>query len=115
MRNYHHFLFYSRHTEADRLFLDADEAHHAATVLRLSKDDPFMATDGNGTVYTCALESFTKRGLTGVIMGQTSQERQSCDLRLLVGFPERTAFESLLVRAKRELRARLAGDGEELS
>ena len=56
-----------------------------------------MATDGNGTVYTCALESFTKKGLTGFITGRTVQPRLPFDLRLLVGLPERAAFESLLV------------------
>jgi 16S rRNA (uracil1498-N3)-methyltransferase len=97
MRDHHHFLFYCRHAETNHVLLDSEEAHHAATVLRLAKDDPFLATDGKGTIYTCSLESFDKKGLTGIITSRATEPRHPCDLHLLVGLPERAAFESLLV------------------
>lgn len=97
MRDHHHFLFYARHAERDHVFLDADEAHHAATVLRLGKGDPFMATDGSGTLFTCSFESKTGQGLTGVIVERATVPRHSRRLRVLIGLPERAAFESLLV------------------
>jgi 16S rRNA (uracil1498-N3)-methyltransferase len=95
MRDPHHFLFYSDRIEDDRLFLGLEETHHAAKVLRLAKNDPFIAADGSGMVYSCTLESSSKRGLTGIITGWTKQPRHSCPLRVLVGIPERAAFETL--------------------
>jgi 16S rRNA (uracil1498-N3)-methyltransferase len=97
MRDYRHFLFYTDHIDADRLFLDADEAHHAATVLRLKRNDCFNATDGFGAIYTCTFASQNKHELTGIITNRAQQPRHPCRLHVLVGLPERALFEALLV------------------
>jgi 16S rRNA (uracil1498-N3)-methyltransferase len=96
MRDHRHFLFFSERIEADRIFLDADETHHCVTVLRLSRGDPFFATDGKGTLYECAFESIVHDELAGTILSRMSKPRETRILRLFVGLPERAAFEALL-------------------
>jgi len=96
MRDYRHFLFFTERVESDRLYLDPAETRHAVAVLRRAKGDPLLATDGQGTVYECRVESIVKKQLTGLIVGRTVVPRHSCSLHMLVGLPERAAFEKLI-------------------
>jgi 16S rRNA (uracil1498-N3)-methyltransferase len=96
MRDYRHFLFFTEHVESDRLYLDAAETRHAVAVLRRGTGDPFIATDGHGTVYECRVESIVKKRLAGLIVGRTMTPRHSGSLHMLVGLPERAAFETLV-------------------
>jgi 16S rRNA (uracil1498-N3)-methyltransferase len=97
MRDHRHFLFYSCKIEADRLILDEAETRHAALVLRLGRGDPFIATDGQGTVYECRVDAVTKKTVSGSILSRTTVARHQCFIHLLVGLPDRQAFEDLLV------------------
>jgi 16S rRNA (uracil1498-N3)-methyltransferase len=96
MRDYRHFLFYSEHIESDRLYFDAAETRHAIAVLRRGQGDPFMATDGQGTVFECRVESIVKKQITGLIMDRREVPRHACRLHLFAGVPERVAFETLI-------------------
>jgi 16S rRNA (uracil1498-N3)-methyltransferase len=96
VRDYRHFLFFAEHIESDRLYLGAGETRHAVAVLRRAKGDPFIATDGQGTVYECRVESITRQRCTGLIIGRTVVPRHQCSLHLLVGLPDRAAFETLI-------------------
>jgi 16S rRNA (uracil1498-N3)-methyltransferase len=96
MRDYRHFLFFSDRVEADRLYLDASETRHAVAALRREKGDLLLATDGQGTIYECRIEAIDKRELTGLIVGRTLVPRHPCSIHLLVGVPERDAFEKLV-------------------
>ena len=96
MRDYRHFLFFTEQVESDRLYLDTFETRHAVAVLRRDKGDAFIATDGHGTIYECRVESIVKKQLTGLIVGRTLVPRHSCSLHMLVGLPDRAAFENLI-------------------
>ncbi len=96
MRDYRHFLFFTDHIEADRLFLDAGETRHAVAVLRRGKGDPFIATDGQGTMYKCTVESIVRQRLAGHIVSRTRVLRHSCSIHMLTGLPDRAAFERLI-------------------
>ncbi|MGA2506208.1 MAG: RsmE family RNA methyltransferase [Chitinispirillaceae bacterium] len=96
MRDYRHFLFFTERIEPDRLYLDPAETRHAVAVLRRAKGDPFLATDGHGTIYECRVESVVKKQLAGLIIGRTEAPRHSCSLHMLIGLPERAAFERLI-------------------
>jgi 16S rRNA (uracil1498-N3)-methyltransferase len=96
MRDYRHFLFFTERIETDRLYLDTAETRHAAAVLRCGPGDPFIATDGRGTVYECRVESIVKKQIAGLIMERSTVPRHPCSLHMFVGVPERAAFETLI-------------------
>jgi 16S rRNA (uracil1498-N3)-methyltransferase len=96
MRDYRHFLFFSDRIDADCLYLDASETRHAVAVLRRAAGDPFIATDGQGTVYECRVAAVDKKQLVGRIEGVSAVPRHSCSIHLMVGIPERDAFETLI-------------------
>lgn len=96
MRDYRHFLFFTEHIESDRLYLDAAETRHAVAVLRRAKGDPFIATDGHGIIYECRIESIARQRCTGLIISRTVVPRYPCSLHMLVGLPDRAAFETCI-------------------
>ena len=96
MRDYRHFLFFAEYVGPDRLTLDAAETHHCVTVLRLAQGDPFVATDGMGTIYECTFNEVIKNELNGHIISRTLLPRLSGSLHMMVGLPERAPFEALL-------------------
>jgi 16S rRNA (uracil1498-N3)-methyltransferase len=96
MRDYRHFLFFTERVDTDRLVLDAAETHHCVTVLRLSKGDPFMATDGRGTIYECKLDAVIKGELSGTIVCRSAVPRHPCTLHMLIGLPQRDSFEAIV-------------------
>lgn len=96
MRDYRHFLFFSERIEAGRLYLDVPETRHAVAVLRRGQGDPFIATDGQGTVFECRVESISKKQIAGLIMDRKVMPRHACRVRLFAGVPERDAFEKLI-------------------
>ena len=53
MRDYRHFLFFTRQISPDKVVLDQEETRHAVNVLRLSEGESFLATDGRGNMYRC--------------------------------------------------------------
>jgi 16S rRNA (uracil1498-N3)-methyltransferase len=96
MSNYRHFLFFTGRVEDDRLHLDAAETRHATAALRRRRGDPFLAADGQGTVYECRVESIDKKHITGLVMDRRHVPRHPCRLHVLAGVPERPAFEALI-------------------
>ncbi|MBN1130218.1 MAG: RsmE family RNA methyltransferase [Chitinispirillaceae bacterium] len=99
MRDHRHFLFYADAVDTHTLKLDSSESHHAVSVLRLTKGDRFMATDGAGSLFECRCDALTKTGVSGAILTRSAHPRHPCQLHLLVGIPVRSAFETLLVNA----------------
>jgi 16S rRNA (uracil1498-N3)-methyltransferase len=97
MRDHRHFLFFSSDIRGDRLFLDQDESRHAVSVLRLTQGSLFCATDGLGSIFECRCEKVAKKNVIGSIVTRGIRPRHACSLHCMVGIPERTAFESLLV------------------
>jgi 16S rRNA (uracil1498-N3)-methyltransferase len=96
MRDYRHFLFYAETIAAERLYLDVSETRHAAAVIRRGQGDPFLATDGRGTVFKCRVESTAKKRITGLIIDRREVPRHACRVHLFAGVPERAAFETLI-------------------
>ena len=96
MRDYRHFLFYTDAVDDGRLYLDVSETRHAAAALRRGQGDPFLATDGRGTVFECRVESMAGKKITGLIMDRREVPRHACRLHLFAGVPERAAFETLI-------------------
>lgn len=96
MRNTEHHLFFTDRATPKRLHLEREEYHHAVSVLRLRDGQPFQATDGKGTIYTCRrLEEADDGGYAGIV------SRRACvppvpRVSLLVGMPARPAFERML-------------------
>jgi 16S rRNA (uracil1498-N3)-methyltransferase len=96
MSGHINFLFYTERVEADRLYLETAETRHAAAVLRREAGDPFLATDGSGTVFECRVESIDSKHSAGLIIDRKTMPRHACRLHVLVGVPERPAFEALM-------------------
>ena len=96
MRDHHHFLFFADRISGDLLELDRRETRHAVSVLRTFPSDPFMATDGAGTVFECIFEATSDHRLSGKIISRTIVSRHPCSIQILIGLPERDAFERLI-------------------
>jgi 16S rRNA (uracil1498-N3)-methyltransferase len=96
MRDHRHFLFYSDTVETNLISLEREEAHHAVTVLRLEPGDPFLATNGRGTIFECRCSLARKNSVTGTIIARTNRPRHGCSLHFMVGMPEKAAFETVV-------------------
>ncbi len=63
-------LFYTPALEGELVELPAEEAHHAAHVLRMQVGDHIGLLDGHGTRATATLVVVDKRGVTARIIGR---------------------------------------------
>jgi 16S rRNA (uracil1498-N3)-methyltransferase len=96
MKKSEHQLFFSSDINKDRVVLDADEMHHARNVLRFGSGDLIFVTDGKGTIYSCRTNKQAPESTALVVVDKKQCSRQSPEISLFVGLPERDAFESLL-------------------
>ncbi len=94
--HHHHFLFFAGRIGVDTIEFDAGEARHAWAALRHAPGDPIRVTDGAGTLYDCRVDSIGNNRLSAVILNSTAVKRHACPLHLIVGLPERDAFETLV-------------------
>ena len=91
-----HFLFYTDTQPLDStIALNISETYHAVNVLRVQQSDPICITDGNGTIFLCTCSGFHEKRLIAAIQETHNIQRRS-SIHLLVGLPERDAFELLL-------------------
>jgi 16S rRNA (uracil1498-N3)-methyltransferase len=92
----HQFLFFASRIEAAAIELDEEESRHAAAVLRHAPGDPIRVTNGAGTLYECRVDSIDRKHVTATVLRYAKLRRHQCPLHLVVGLPERVAFENLL-------------------
>ncbi len=92
----HQFLFFASRIEAATIELDAEESRHAAAVLRHAPGDPIRVTNGAGKLYECRVDSTDHGHVTATVLRHATVKRHQCPLHLIVGLPERVAFENLL-------------------
>lgn len=94
-------MFYTPNIDNDRAYLGADEARHAAQVLRHRVGDAVVFTDGRGNRYRGHFETLTKREAT-LYINATEREvgRRPFRLQLAVAPTKNIArFEWLLEKA----------------
>jgi 16S rRNA (uracil1498-N3)-methyltransferase len=96
MRDYKHFLFYASQISKSSLTLDNDESCHAVKVLRLKTGDLFQATNGDGVIRICKLDTVGKHQTTASILECLPGQTQPIQIRCFIGLPERDAFESII-------------------
>jgi 16S rRNA (uracil1498-N3)-methyltransferase len=63
---------------------DSEESGHLVRVLRLRDGDTFEAVDGKGGLFLCRLEKEGKHDMVGHVLSQTSIERPSPGLTLVM-------------------------------
>jgi 16S rRNA (uracil1498-N3)-methyltransferase len=88
-----HHLFFASRIENGVAYLDRDEARHAMSVLRFSPGDALRVTDGNGSVYECAIRpgGLSDDGASVVSVAKAPKPR--CEVRLFIGLCDRDKFE----------------------
>lgn len=96
MRDHTHHLFFGRADGPGVFMLDDSEAHHLLRVLRASPGDTITATDGNGSVYTCIVETSRPETCTARITQTVHQPRPPLSKHFFVGIPRREAFSHIL-------------------
>jgi 16S rRNA (uracil1498-N3)-methyltransferase len=96
MRNAGHFLFYAERLETDVVVLDGREARHAVAALRGREGDIILVTDGRGAICRCEVVSAAGQRCELRVVERTRQPLPHPALHLLVGLPEREAFERLI-------------------
>ena len=97
MRDYRHFLFFTRQIGTDKVVLDQEETRHAVNVLRLSEGERFLATDGRGNTYRCIHGGIHNHQLEGIIEEKRFKGRTLPLIHLFIGMPERDSLETALV------------------
>lgn len=77
---------------------DPDQVHQLTRVLRLHEGDFLMLLDGRGKEYKVKLSSFSKKEITGRVMGRlTNHSEPPVRIRLFQGLPKQPAkFEEVL-------------------
>lgn len=89
-----------RHVLGDRLTLDADESHHLLHVFRAVPGTAFEATDGEGRLYVCRLESAEGGSAVGRIEAVSEGAGElPFPVHLLVGLPDAGPCESIVEHA----------------
>ncbi len=96
MRSPEHFLFYGACDDQGQIRLEHSEAKHATKVLRAGPGDELEVTDGCGNLYTCRIEVVKRDTVELSVQSNTFHPRPVREIHLLVGIPERDAFEEVL-------------------
>ncbi|MBD3317733.1 MAG: RsmE family RNA methyltransferase, partial [Chitinivibrionales bacterium] len=96
MRNAEHFLFYREDLSNDIVELEGAEARHAVTALRCRPGDGIRMTDGRGILARCEMEFCSTNQCRGRVVERIKTESPAPAVHLMVGLPERDAFERLI-------------------
>lgn len=96
MRNADHFLFYAENLDDDMVVLEGAEARHAVTALRGRAGNIIQVTDGRGAICRYEVASAATQRCELRVVQRMRQESPYPVLHLLVGLPERDAFERLI-------------------
>ncbi|MFP4679730.1 MAG: RsmE family RNA methyltransferase [Chitinispirillaceae bacterium] len=99
MRKTEHHLFYSQEITDDTVILDQTETRHAVSVLRLKEGQKLQVTDGRGNIYECRYDRSDNRKALCSIRERHSVPGTSPEVTLLVGLPDKDAFETVLEHA----------------
>ncbi|MFW6221417.1 MAG: RsmE family RNA methyltransferase [Fibrobacterota bacterium] len=91
-----HSLFFSRAIQDDYAILQADDAFHAHSVLRLGCGENIQFTDGEGTIFSGTIRSTNRDQVLVQIIQKQLQRSPSPPIELFVGIPEKNAFEQLI-------------------
>lgn len=94
-----HFLFFATTLETQHVLLSQTESHHACAVLRKNNGDEIYCTDGRGTIARGIISHCSPHSAEVQIISRSRPQRPSPESWLLIGLPERDAFESLLPNA----------------
>jgi len=98
-QNGEHFQFFHPSLESATLCLDDTESRHMVSVLRLKCDTPVQVTDGRGGTATAVITAISRSSVTLSITSRVTQARPSPSVTLLLGMPEKDAFETVIVNA----------------
>jgi 16S rRNA (uracil1498-N3)-methyltransferase len=91
-----HSLYFISGIVEDRAAFSDEECHHIVSVLRAGPDAVIRATDGQGHVYRCSLDSFDLKTREAAIVEIIEQPFVKPRLHAYVCLPEREPFEEVL-------------------
>ncbi|MCD6419048.1 16S rRNA (uracil(1498)-N(3))-methyltransferase [bacterium] len=80
-----------------KVFLDVEESHHLADVLRAISGDEFFVANGIGQLFRCKLEKIHSKGAVAEIIEEVESVNQpSIDLTLAIGILQSKNIETAL-------------------
>lgn len=99
MRKSEHHLFYSQNLAEETVVLDESETRHAVSVLRLQSGENLHVSDGRGNVFECRYLAAENRKAQCRIVNRRFTPRTEPRVTLLIGLPDKDAFEIVLEHA----------------
>lgn len=91
-----HFLFYAEDLSVNTITLPIEEFKHIHTVLRIQNDAFLFLTDGKGTYAKGVIDEDSGKNITITIIQKEWYYHTGPQITVLVGLPERDAFETIL-------------------
>ena len=83
----------------DRLALDEEEAHHAASVLRMQAGDRAVVFNGRGVEAAVEIAQITKRAAAFKLLGVTESAPQACRIFLGQAIPKGKNMDLIIQKA----------------
>lgn len=94
-----HFLFFHDNLDTETVKLDDTESRHMTSVLRLQCGANIAITNGKGCSATAVITTISRNTVAATITSRAQQPPVSPSVTMLLGMPERDAFETVLVNA----------------
>lgn len=96
----HRFFIEHSQIQNGRLYVEGPDVNHIRNVLRMKPGDQVMVSDGEGTQYLCALESFADGQVWFEIVDAWKENRElSSKLYLFQGLPKGDKMELIIQKA----------------
>ncbi|MFP4013056.1 MAG: RsmE family RNA methyltransferase [Chitinispirillaceae bacterium] len=99
MRKSEHHLFYAQNAAGETVVLDETETRHAVSVLRLQSGEDLLVSDGGGNVFECRYDTTENKKAQCRVVNRRFVSRTEPRVTLLIGLPDKEAFETVLEHA----------------
>lgn len=95
----HRFYLSPEQARGEALTLEGREAHHAANVLRIGRQDQVTVLNGAGEEWLCKVVDANRRQLTLSVVQKRSFPPPPCRITLAQALPKGKLFESIVQKA----------------
>jgi len=94
-----HFLFFAPALDSNTIVLDQTESRHVHSVLRRNENDLLLLTDGKGCLARGVIVQSSASATSVTIISREYPKHITGAVTLIIGLPERDAFESIITDA----------------
>lgn len=95
----YHFFTKPENILPERIVLSGDDYNHIKNVLRMKAGEELLISDGEGTDYTCTLESLEKEAVCKIKGRNVSSNEPCAKIYLFQGLPKADKFEFIIQKA----------------